>query len=340
TRSFLYASLAAVIAQLFKRDRILFYENGITSVNLPISEQVVGVSASRTTHPMTLHNFSEFISALLDKSFAVENPFFWKTKADVVESLKSNGYGHLIKHSRSCSHTREQTKQHTHCGKCSQCIDRRFATLASGNEKNEPGEMYAVDLLTGAREKTEDRTMLAGYINTAKEIEQVSDNGFFARFPEIYKTYQYFPESTADILSGKYLELYRKHASQVGGVIEKAIKQKAKDIRQGILPESCAVMIAIPNPKTGSVKLFKHSPDYRKVSLKGNDYALTALQAQVIKILHEDCADSNYEMGQASLLEAIDSTSRRLRDLFKSSKGAWGKLIVSGSKKGTVRLNL
>ncbi|MBI3865345.1 MAG: hypothetical protein HY290_26010, partial [Planctomycetia bacterium] len=35
SRSFLYASMAAVIARIFKLDRIRFYENGVVSLNLP-----------------------------------------------------------------------------------------------------------------------------------------------------------------------------------------------------------------------------------------------------------------------------------------------------------------
>jgi len=37
TRSFLYASLAAVVARIFDLWRIRFYENGVVSINLPIS---------------------------------------------------------------------------------------------------------------------------------------------------------------------------------------------------------------------------------------------------------------------------------------------------------------
>ena len=41
---------------------------------------------------------------------------------------------------------------HSHCGCCSQCLDRRFGALAAGLGEDDPEEMYEVDLLTGARE--------------------------------------------------------------------------------------------------------------------------------------------------------------------------------------------
>jgi hypothetical protein len=40
SRSFLYAALACVVARLFGRNRFRFFENGVVSINLPISEQV------------------------------------------------------------------------------------------------------------------------------------------------------------------------------------------------------------------------------------------------------------------------------------------------------------
>ena len=51
TRSFLYAALAATVASMMGLDRVRFYENGVTSLNLPIAPQVVGGRATRTTHP-------------------------------------------------------------------------------------------------------------------------------------------------------------------------------------------------------------------------------------------------------------------------------------------------
>ena len=39
SRSFLYATLALAVARAFGLERIHFYENGVVSLNLPISEQ-------------------------------------------------------------------------------------------------------------------------------------------------------------------------------------------------------------------------------------------------------------------------------------------------------------
>ncbi len=93
-------------------NRIRFYENGVVSLNLPPAAQVVGARATRTTHPQVLNGFAKLFSSLAEKPFIVENPFLWKTKAEVVKLIGDAGCADLIKFSRSCTHTRDITKQH------------------------------------------------------------------------------------------------------------------------------------------------------------------------------------------------------------------------------------
>ena len=159
SRSFLYTALACVVARLLGNNRIRFFENGVVSINLPISEQVVGARATRTTHPLVLERFRQFFSAAVGKSVEVDNPFIWKTKADVIRSIVDRGCGALIKHTVSCTRGYDSTKLHTHCGCCSQCLDRRFAMFAADAAEHDPVEMYKVELLTGKRDKEADQTM-------------------------------------------------------------------------------------------------------------------------------------------------------------------------------------
>jgi hypothetical protein len=119
SRSFLYATLASVVAQLFGNGRIRFFENGVVSINLPIAEQVVGARATRTTHPQVLERFREFLSAAIGKPIEVENPFIWKAKADVIQTIVHHQCGAMIKHTVSCTRSYDITRLHTHCGCCS-----------------------------------------------------------------------------------------------------------------------------------------------------------------------------------------------------------------------------
>ena len=157
SRSFLYAALACVVTQLFGKNRIRFFENGVVSINLPIAEQVVGARATRTTHPLVLELFRRFFSAAIGIRVEIENPFVWKTKAEVIRSILDHGCGPLIKHTVSCTRSYDITRLHTHCGCCSQCIDRRFGIIAAGAAELDPVEMYKIELLTGERERPTDR---------------------------------------------------------------------------------------------------------------------------------------------------------------------------------------
>ena len=248
SRSFLFAALGAVVARLFDLWRIRFYENGVVSINLPISAQVVGGRATRTTHPRVLNGFAEIFSAVFEKPFAVENPFRWKTKAEVVEVIRAGGCGDLVKHSVSCTHVWDMTTLHTHCGTCSQCIDRRFATLAAGcTDKEDPPEMYAVDLLRGERPPGDSRTMLESYISTAKRVRTMSDSAFFASFGEAHRVIRHVRGMSADGAAAELLNLYRRHAAAVFKVITDAMAMHAPEIASGSVPSSCLLILALPD---------------------------------------------------------------------------------------------
>jgi hypothetical protein len=248
TRSFLYASLGAVVARVSDLWRIRFYENGIVSINLPISPQVVGGRATRTTHPQVLNGLAELFSAIFEKPFVVENPFSWMTKADVVRFIRDAGCGDLIKHTVSCTHVWEMTKLKTHCGVCSQCIDRRFATLSAGcPDSEDPEEMYGVDLLRDERAPGESRTMLESYAGTARRVKNMSERMFFMEFGEVHRVTRNIRGMKVDEAASRILDLYKRHATEVCDVIAKGIQDHAKDISEGKVPSTCLLILALPD---------------------------------------------------------------------------------------------
>ncbi|MGB7062821.1 MAG: 7-cyano-7-deazaguanine synthase [Candidatus Zixiibacteriota bacterium] len=245
TRSFLYACLAATVASIFKLSRIRFYENGIVSFNLPISAQVIGARATRVTHPRVLNGFAELFSLLTKKEFEVDNPFLWKTKAEVVQLVDKAGCADLIKHTVSCSRVYGRTKMHTHCGTCSQCIDRRFGTLAAGCAADDPVEMYKTNLLVDELKAGKERTMVESYVRTASEIEDMSDIDFFSHFGETNQAWPYLEGSVHDNAQN-LLDLHQRHSREVLGVLDKAVGDHAAEIRKGTLPDSCLLVLNLP----------------------------------------------------------------------------------------------
>ncbi len=149
TRSFLYASVGAAVAKRYNQDELNFFENGVLSVNLPPSEQFQNGRTTRSTHPKVLHNFSNLFSLMNEKDFNVKNPFFWKSKADVIALLKQNEGFDYLNSTVSCSRLFDKGIRHqnSHCGRCSQCIDRRFGFAGAGLLEDEDRGLYAYDFV-------------------------------------------------------------------------------------------------------------------------------------------------------------------------------------------------
>jgi hypothetical protein len=233
-------------------NRLRFYENGVVSLNLPPSPQVVGARATRTTHPQVLSGYSDLLTRVAGRTFTVENPFIDKTKTEVVRLVSDAGCGELLRYSTSCTHTWEMTKKYTHCGACSQCIDRRFAVLAAGQEANDPGEAYRVDLLVGEHKEGIPRTMLAAYLETANEIERMDALQFFSRFGEASRVLRYM-DRNADVAAMQVFDLHRRHAKQVTGVIDRAFALHGPAIRKRQLPPSCTLRLVYDSDPSGRV---------------------------------------------------------------------------------------
>lgn len=237
SRSFLYAALGFVVARMFGTDRLRFHENGIVSFNLPISDQVVGSMATRTTHPLSLRLLREFLSLVAEAPVDLANPFVWRTKTEVFETLKTCGFAHLARESVSCSEVRGMTRLHTHCGRCSQCLDRRYAALAAGMSEDDPVEMYAIDLMTGSRPREIDRIMAFDYTGHAAALARLTDGEILAKFGgELARVLEGFPEDPIDGIGASCLALVRRHGSAVEGVLQTAIRAESHLIARRALP--------------------------------------------------------------------------------------------------------
>ena len=108
----------------------------------------------------------------------------------------------------------------------------------------------------------------------------------------------------------------------------------------GILPPAGVTKSIIEPDVLGKKDDFRHSPDFRSVSLRGEPFSLTARQAQVVERLYSAHQNGTPEVGQDTLIVSLELQSHRLRDVFKSRLEAWGKLIVQGETRGTYRLNI
>ncbi|WP_439623625.1 hypothetical protein [Gemmata sp.] len=215
SRSFVFASVAAVVARQVGLDRIRFYENGATSLNLPVSPELVGARASRTTHPQSLRRFGELFSLLFDRTFEVQNPYQRSTKAEMLARLKAWGHSDLCKLTCSCGHIWAQPEGQPHCGRCSQCIERRVSVLAAGlTDDEDPPDRYESDPITGERAGP-DLTFAERYVGAAREVEKLlTPRALAARYPEVYEAIPYLGDH-ADGAAGLIHDLCRRNADGV-----------------------------------------------------------------------------------------------------------------------------
>jgi 7-cyano-7-deazaguanine synthase in queuosine biosynthesis len=253
SRSFLYVSIGATIARMLGLKNVRFYENGVISLNLPVCAQVVGGRATRTTHPRVMKGFQDIITLVAGEPFTVENPYIWKTKADVVKVITDAGCHDLIKHSMTCTHTWEMSNQHTHCGGCSQCIDRRFAVFAAKADQHDPVEHYKVDVFTQSRKKDEDKIMAAAYLERANQVKNLTGVAdFISSYPDVCRVFKYL-NTSAGQAAQRVFDLYKRHAEEVMGALDDLLSRHSKEIRERTLPGDCLLRTAYESASVNSV---------------------------------------------------------------------------------------
>ena len=244
TRSFLYAALGTVIAESVQASGVRFFENGIVSLNLPVADEAIRARASRTTHPVALHLLQSLCRTIIGRDFAVDNPYLFKTKTDVVESLTTNGAAHLIPYTCSCAHLMFKSKAQLHCGRCSQCIDRRFATIAADLEAQDPDTDYETDVFTGSRKDGPEKSMAVDYARHGIELDRLSEMELAARFnAELSRAVRY--EAKRGEVAEKILSMHKRHGEVVVRVLKAKIVEHAEDLIKKTLPDSSLLALVV-----------------------------------------------------------------------------------------------
>ena len=347
SRSFLYASLAVAVADTMGLEEVVLADNGPVSINLPINDQLVGTLASRSTHPKFLWLFQKLVRLVFEKpDLTVHNPLWDKTRSDCLNLLKLAGVPELLKLAISCGHTRGRPKMQLHCGVCSQCVDRRFAVEAAGLQEYDLPNSYRVNIFTDHLPVGDVRTMVVSYVRFATRIRTLDDDSFFHEFQELYDCIlEDNPDSGA---TGRVLiNMLKRHAVAVDRIMQDQVVQYSAELSAGTLPNTSLVHL-LPVGPTGVGTLlekasendFLPSPDYRSVVFHGETIPLSTMQAEAVRVLNEAFEHGTPEVSAAFVLVQIESKSQRLRDVFKGAGSrAWGRLIITGEGKGTVRIN-
>ena len=140
SRSFMFFAHAIAIASaMAKQIELIIPENGLISLNIPMTYSRIGSSSTRTTHPYYMNK----LQILLDNlglNIKLKNPYQFMTKGEMLLECKNQGF--MIKNignTMSCSHPdvgRNRGERETmHCGYCLPCVIRQSA-LKHANVKD------------------------------------------------------------------------------------------------------------------------------------------------------------------------------------------------------------
>lgn len=128
-RSILFHGLAIFHAINFGIDKIMTPENGVISINLPLTPSRTCSNSTKTMHPYFIKKFQNALS-LIGLNIELVNPYIYKTKGEMLlENKNHNLIRELATKTLSCSHGGGHTlgwyRQSNNCGYCIPCTIRR-----------------------------------------------------------------------------------------------------------------------------------------------------------------------------------------------------------------------
>lgn len=136
-RSFLFLCLGLVVAHsLDNKLDFIIPENGLISLNVPLTGTRLSSHSTRTTHPFYFSTFKRVLKKLGINN-KINNPYQWQTKGEMMIGCKNQKLLKKLTHETlSCSHSENSRysgmKPGIQCGYCVPCIIRQAAELKSG----------------------------------------------------------------------------------------------------------------------------------------------------------------------------------------------------------------
>jgi len=170
-RGLVFTLVGAAQAEMLDQNRLHVYENGVGAINLPFGGGVRKSDHATAVHPKSLWKVSSFLSAVLEREFDIYNPFLFRTKSEMCESIADLGWAsRLASETVSCDSKprKDYGKRVRHCGTCSSCLLRRLSFAGAGlrDQTN-----YAL-LQPGYEFTKEDRTHWRGMRSQARKLRE------------------------------------------------------------------------------------------------------------------------------------------------------------------------
>lgn len=226
TRSLLFLMLGLTAADCVGAEVPLnVAENGLITLNVPMTDSRNGSLSTRTTHP---HFVSELkgLLATLNVKHPIDFPHRTLTKGQMLtDCVNRRLIRTLAKRSMSCAHPEAArwagVSPGTHCGYCVPCLIRRASMYAAGFDDAE----YAYDVLT----HPPDHTTKSGRDFRALQIA-------VSRFSQTERDRDYFDIQNSGPIPfdelNDYVGVYRNGMAELKQFLEQSRKPKAKRRRK------------------------------------------------------------------------------------------------------------
>jgi 7-cyano-7-deazaguanine synthase in queuosine biosynthesis len=254
TRMFLFSAIAFSISFCYNKNSFIVFENGITSINLPKQPDVFNSRASRTTHPKTIGLLNQFYS-YLNSNFKIETPYNLMTKSDILKVFVKYGDKSIIPSSVSCSSTRTKPTGATHCGCCSQCVERRFAIYSE--KLDDISDIYEADFINLIPD-SETKQRLYNFLNFSASILSKTKKDFIEKyFNEIDDIIDYFPGTNPDDKTDILFRFFCRNSRTIFYALTK-MRTKYENLLNAVPNNSLLEIIA--------KREYIHSPVYTRVS--------------------------------------------------------------------------
>lgn len=196
TRSFLFFTHAIILASCLDKPTTLYIpENGLISLNIPLTNTRLGSSSTRTTHPYYMRMLQNLL-VNMGIEITLKNPYQFKTKGEMLlECQRPQFIKEQYLNTMSCSHPDQvrydKSSKSLHCGKCLPCSIRRASILkAYGIDNNN----YADSNFEKPKARQELRSFKIGMLDYEKNKEnpliiQVAGpiETDYVKYHEVYK---------------------------------------------------------------------------------------------------------------------------------------------------------
>jgi hypothetical protein len=137
-------------------------ENGLISLNVPLTPGRIGSLSTRTTHPYTMHLYRHLLEGL-GIEVPIKLPYMFKTKGEMLTGARDpDVVRKLARKSVSCASPNPWGKaKESHCGYCVPCIIRRAAMKTAGLDRSTD---YRLNVLKPGRDLTaKESTHIKGF---------------------------------------------------------------------------------------------------------------------------------------------------------------------------------